>query len=346
MEEEKCRGLIYSALWETSMMLVSVWRPFPLRFLTGALVLWCSGALFFTGCGQREVIEKREALSTWSEITLSTEDNYQAGRIFQKVWKGIEEEEESLSIFKEESEISRINSNAGDWVRVKGEVVDLIEMGLDYGKLSDGAFNIAIGPLTRLYRKAKETGNPPPSEIKRAKELCLLKDLFLDKRNNRVKLGKKGMSLDLGGIAKGYIIDKAVNLLKGEGIKGGMVNIGGDLACFGKKEWRIGVRDPFSNDRIIVSFNVRNKGVATSGDYERNFYLKDKFYHHLISPQSGKSTKKLKSVTIIADTAVKADALSTTVFILGKEKGIELLQKNFPEVRYYIIDYHGELIKD
>ena len=297
--------------------------------------------------GQREVKQTREVLSTWAEITLLTEDNYQAGRIFQKVWKGIEEEEESLSIFKEESEISRINSNAGDWVRVKGEVVDLIEMGLNYGKLSDGAFNIAIGPLTRLYRRAKETGKPPPpSEIKRAKELCLLKDLFLDKRNNRVKLGKKGMSLDLGGIAKGYIIDKAVNLLKGEGIKGGMINIGGDLVCFGKKEWKIGVRDPFSNDRIIASFNVRNKGVATSGDYERNFYLKGKFYHYLISPQSGKPTKELKSATIIADTATKADALATAVFILGKEKGLKLLRKNFPEVKYYIIDYNGELIKN
>ena len=265
--------------------------------------------LFLAGCAERTFRKSAFLLGTEVEITVSEKNAKKAKRAIELALKKIRDEEKNLSYYLASSELSRINQNAGKrWIEASPELFSLIKISLAYSQLTDGAFDIAFS--CGGYKK-----------------------IILDEKRKRIKFAQKGMALDLGGIAKGYIVDRIVKFLQKEGVKEGIVNAGGDLKVFGRKSYRIAIRNPFKKD-VSEVITVKNKAVCTSGLYERA--------GHIRNPKTGKPiANPLASVTIIAPTAMAADALATAVMVMGRERGEKLLQKlNFS---YFLIDAEGKI---
>jgi len=199
--------------------------------------------------------------------------------------------------------------------------------------------DITVGPLVALFRNAKESKIAPGEEqIALARSKVGFEKLKLDSENKTVQFSDKGMLLDLGGIAKGYAIDKAIEATQRCGATGAMVDIGGDVRCFGlppegKDNWLIGLQDPNSTIEgiagggLLLILKISNAAVATSGDYQQLVLIEGKRYSHIMDRRTGTSAEGLSSVTIIADNATDADALATAVSVMGAEKGLALIEK-------------------
>ena len=215
----------------------------------------------------------------------------------------------------------------------------MVRESLKYYRLSEGAFDITVGPVVSIWKeKIGEAENktrgltlPTESQIKKAVSLVGSDKISLDDNTSSIIFAQSGMSIDLGAIAKGYAVDKAVRRLKELGVRSALVNAGGNVYCLGKKgsrKWRIGVRHPRKGAEIAYYLDLENQGAATSGDYEQFFILDKKRYSHIINPKTGRPVdNNISSVTIIAPDAATSDGLSTTVFVLGKEKGLTLTGK-------------------
>jgi len=243
-----------------------------------------------------------------------------------------------MSTYKEDSEISILNREGK--AQVSEETLEVIEDAIKFSNLTDGAFDITCRPLINLWKKAKkEEKLPAEMEIEEAISLVGYQRIILE--GNQIRLEKKGMQIDLGGIAKGYAVDKAIEALKKNGIKRALVNAGGDLYALGidpqGEKWQIGVQDPREEDKIIDIIKVKDKAVATSGDYRRYFTLEGKRFSHIVNPKTGLTVQDVPmSVTIIGPDATTTDALSTGVFVLGPEEGMKLIE-SLPEVEGMII---------
>ena len=244
------------------------------------------------------------------------------------------------------SDISRINNSAGGRpLNIGQEMFGFLERSLDLCYKTGGAFNIAVGPLSRLWDFDGETGFVPiAEEIGRRLAWTDYKKIVLDDKNRSVALLYSGMSLDLGGIAKGYAVDRAVEVLKSSGISAGVVNAGGDMRLFGPKPadklWHIGIQHPRKTDEVLATFRITDRAVVTSGDYER-FFIKDEIrYHHILDPATGYPALGCRSVTVVADTAFLADAMATAVYVLGSVEGAELL-KSRKDLEGMIVDTDG-----
>ncbi|MFA7486225.1 MAG: FAD:protein FMN transferase, partial [Phycisphaerae bacterium] len=199
-------------------------------------------------------------------------------------------------------------------------------------------FDVTVGPLVDLWHISGDTNVPPtPEQIDSAREKIGYQKLLLDSDNRTVQFAQEGMKIDLGGIAKGYAVDRAVKAMKFAGAFGGMVDLGGNIRCFGipagkKSKWLIGLQDPntdnlqFTSGKLILKLEIPDRAIATSGDYRRFTVIEGQKHSHIIDTAQGQSSSKLSSVTIIAADAADADALSTAVSILGEKKGIELIE--------------------
>jgi thiamine biosynthesis lipoprotein len=215
-----------------------------------------------------------------------------------------------------------VELNCGKRKIVSQEVCEIIKEGLKISELTKGNFDITIGPVMKIW-DFYEKKIPTEEEIVRAKKLVNYQQMECN--SCRIKFNQKGMMLDLSGIAKGYAIDLAVKELKKEGVKTGLVNAGGDIRVFGDKIWKIGVQNPRGKG-IIEILALKDIAVATSGDYEKYFVKDGKRYHHLINPKTGKPGEKCIQVTVITETATRADGLATGVFIMGEE-GVKVLEE-------------------
>ena len=263
-----------------------------------------------------------------------------------------------LSRFIPESEISRINSSAGiRSEKVSSEAYAVLSRAVEFSKCCQGCFDVTIGPLVNLWSILKDTSKPPyESRIKEILPLVDYTDLALDHCKKAVGLKKAGQSIDLGGIGKGFAADKILEVLKKYGISSAFTNFGGNVATIGAKPdgspWRIGIRHPRQENNLTGVVSVVNKSVVTSGDYQRYFIDSNgKRYHHILDPTTGyPSESGLISVTIVADSSMTADALSTILFTAGMENGIEIL-KAFPGTEAILIDmnllvYVTRVLKD
>jgi thiamine biosynthesis lipoprotein len=204
-----------------------------------------------------------------------------------------------------------------------------IGAGIYYGELSNGSFDITVQPILDLYKYSFENFGRPPKEEDIKDTLDLVDYRYVLIKDDLIILRKEGMKVTLGGIAKGYAIDRAVDVLKRYEIKHALVNAGGDMRAIGSKgdeDWRIALQNPRNKDEYITIIPLDNKAVATSGDYER-YYDENKSFHHIVDPRTGYSAAELISVTIVADKAMDADAIATSVYVLGKEKGMELIER-------------------
>ena len=233
-----------------------------------------------------------------------------------------------------ESDISRINAAAGNApVKVSEDTLTIILESLRYSELTRGAFDITIGPLVDAWGFGDDDREvPDEQQIASARALVNYADVIVDSNEATVFLRREGMSLDLGGIAKGYAIDRAVEILNQSNVKSALINAGGDLYALGVKPdrsaWSVGVQDPRRASQMVAILPLSNSSVVTSGDYERFFIVESVRYHHILDPLTGWPARSgLWGVTIVAPSAVEADMLSTALFVLGAEHAEELLSQ-------------------
>jgi len=252
-----------------------------------------------------------------------------------------------MSPWLDSSDVTRINRSAGkERVKVSPETFKVIQKAQEISELSEGGFDITIGPLTELWSKAREKKVPPSiEEVKEKLGLVNFKNIEMD-QEGKVFLKKKGMAIDLGGIAKGYAVDRAFNLLKSLGYINLIVNAGGDLRVGGLKNnqpWSIGIQNPRKSKKILARISVSDMAVITSGDYEKYFIYQGKRYHHIFHPKDGFPPEGCQSVTIVTKDCITADGLATAVFVLGAKKGYSLCQK-LEGVDCLIVDKEGKII--
>lgn len=249
------------------------------------------------------------------------------------------------------SEIYKLNAGTlqkkGEAFVLSSETADLVSAGLDYCKLSDGAFDITIEPVSSLWDFTSEDKKiPDKEELEAALPLVNYKNVVLE--NNTIQFLNPEMGLDLGAIAKGYIADRIKEFLVENGVKSAVINLGGNVLCIGSKPdgtpFRIGIQKPFADQSETAAImDISDKSVVSSGIYERYFEQDGKFYHHILNPKTGYSyDNHLVSVTIICDKSVDGDGLSTSCFALGLEKGMELVNR-LPDVQAVFITDDYEL---
>jgi thiamine biosynthesis lipoprotein len=242
--------------------------------------------------------------------------------------------ESLLSEWLPDSEISRVNAGAGDWVSIGPEATTVIERGLWAGKLSGGSFDITFQALSKVWKfgGAQEEHPKPPSraEVEKLRKLVDYRKVSLDEVGRRVRIGK-GQQLGLGGIAKGYIVDQAAKVLRERGVNAFLAQAGGDLYGAGRKPdgspWVSGVRDPRGEqEEFFAVLELTDHAFSTAGDYARAYVVGGKRYHHIIDPKTGYPATACRSVTVWAPDATTADAVDDAVFILGPEQGLKLVE--------------------
>lgn len=241
--------------------------------------------------------------------------------------------------------VNRLNN--GETVAVSAETLALLEKGVEYSRLSGGAFDITIMPLVALWDvRITQTQAPPEAEIRRAREMVCYGNIVMD--GGEVSL-RGGAKIDLGGIAKGYIGDRMKEYLISQGCESAIINLGGNVVTIGARDdgkpWAIGVQKPFANQgETAAILRVKDKSVVTSGRYERYFMTGGTVYHHILDPKTGRPAEnELDSVTIVHDLSADADALSTACFVLGPEAGMELLN-SLPGAEGLFILRSGEIV--
>ncbi|MBQ9544820.1 MAG: FAD:protein FMN transferase [Clostridia bacterium] len=238
---------------------------------------------------------------------------------------------EKASIFDGKSDVSKINSNAGiRTVGVSDEIFGLIKRCAGYNLKSGGKFDVTSGPAAALWKNAlKIRSLPSDEEIKKAAELIRPRDVMIDAKEKKIGLKRKGEMIDLGGVAKGYAADEAKKILSGRGAKRALINFGGTVWAVGK-ETKVGIRDPFSNQkRAFASLRVENKAVVTSGYYEQFVTIGGRIYHHIIDPGTGRPCEPVfAGITLIGDCAEELDAFSTALFSMTAKEAFGFLEEN------------------
>ena len=316
-------------------------------------------ATYFFAATRRQVEADsgyRLVMGTFAHIIAVAPNSHTADKCIKAALQQLRNIEALMSYHRDDSELANVNRNAyKEPVKVSSQTFEVLQKAIEFSKLSEGAFDVTVGPLVDLWRQAAEANTVPSDDkLTEARSKVGYEKVILDADNMTVQFTVEGMKLDLGGIAKGYAIDKAVEAMANYGATAGLVDVGGNIRCFGKPKtrphWRIGLQDPNENfgfrisdfgspadagePLLILKFN--DAAVATSGHYRRFAQIQGKKYSHIIDTETGFSSDKLASVTIIAEDATTADALSTAVIVMGAEKGLALI-KQLPETDAILI---------
>jgi thiamine biosynthesis lipoprotein len=292
-------------------------------------------------------------LDTIIDITVVSRNQKEAMTAIDAAYAEIERIEALLSKYKPESRISAVNQHAGTGqaIVVDVEVVDIVRRSLAYTERTQGKFNMALGAVIDLWGIGTDHEHiPEKAELHHTLQLIEPRHVEIGERT--LRLAKTGMSLDLGGIAKGYSIDRALHVLQQSGIQHALVNAGGDIRSLGTKPdgspWRIGIQHP-RKQGVLGVVELQDAAITTSGDYERFFVVDDTSiheevrYHHLLDPQTGMPARGCQSVTILTKTAEAADVYSTAVFIMGPERGLAFIEKD-PDLEGMIVRADGDIV--
>jgi thiamine biosynthesis lipoprotein len=296
----------------------------------------------------------RLVMGTFAHLKAIAKDKGTAEKCIQAAFAELKKVDELMSDYKSESQISRVNRDAFEKaVKVDEPTFHVLQKSFEFSRLSGGAFDITIAPLAELWRTAAESNSiPTEEELAGARSKVGYEKLMLDANEMTVRFAVEGMKLDLGGIAKGYSIDKAIEAMQAGGAVGGMVDVGGDIRCFGlppkgKKTWRIGLQNPAETDtdeetlagvadQVLMVLKLTDAAIATSGGYRRFVLIEGKRHSHIVNPDTATSADALSSVTIISRNALDADALATSVSVMGLERGLALIEK-LPDIEAILI---------
>lgn len=288
-----------------------------------------------------QIQRSRLQLGTVVEITAFGPENITEEAV-RAAFDEIDRIEAMMSSHRVDSEVSHFN-RATQSASLSAETQDVLRAGIRYSRLSDGAFDPTLGNLVRLWGFDSDRQEVPESAAiegalkMSGEEAVLFEDGLAVKRS-------PGVQLDLGGIAKGFAVDRAIEVLRQGGVQAASVNAGGDIRLLGQRPdrlWRVALQHPRKRDGLLGTLELENVAVVTSGDYERFFEVEGERYHHLLDPRTGYPGRLCQGVTVVAETALAADALATAAFILGPDAGIDLLEKQ--GVDGVIVDADGEI---
>lgn len=256
--------------------------------------------------------------------------------------------EKLISSWDANSQTSEINRNAGiKAVKVDKELFDLIARSIDISKLTEGAFDISFASIDKIWKfDGSMTGMPSEEAIKASVAKIGFKNIELNKENSTVFLKLTGMKIGFGAIGKGYAADKVKKMLIEKGVIAGIINASGDMNTWGKqpngKEWTIAITNPFNKNKVFALLPINEGAVVTSGNYEKFVTFNGIRYTHIINPKTGYPATGIISATVFAPKAELADALATSVFVLGKEVGLDLINQ-LPKIECIIIDENGNI---
>jgi thiamine biosynthesis lipoprotein len=285
--------------------------------------------------GDHLIARGHEGMGTYMHITIWGQDDDGAVKAIDDAFREIDRIDDEMTTWKEGSDVARINASAGDGkpVKVSDEVIEVVDKSLDMARLSNGLFDITVGSFSGVWKFDEDNDGTIPDDklVQERKKLVDWHDVVVDHQAHTIMLKRKGQKITLGGIAKGYAVNKAVLVLRARGFADFIVQAGGDMYVAGKhggRRWKVGIRDPRGpRDDFFAATEVEDATFSTSGDYER-FTIKDgRRYHHIIDPTTGYPSMKCRSVTVMAKDAFESDAIDTTLFLMGPEKGIEAAKK-------------------
>ena len=310
-------------------------------------------ALLFTSCraGQQPQLVDRSFLSMGSSLQMSiwTIDEASASAAAERVAREFDRLERLLSVWKDGSDVVRLNAAAGQQpVSVSRETLELLTFARIASEQTGGEFDVTFGALADIWKFDHDQDDTVPDRASIDKRLPFVdyRAVQTDPARGTAFISRSGVRVHLGGIGKGYAIDRAVDLLRKDGFQDFLIQSGGDMYASGTTNgapWKLGIADPRGDHSAFAALELRNSAVSTSGDYER-FFMKDGVrYHHLIDPDRGEPARGCRSVTIVADRATIADVLSTGVFIMGPDAGMALIEK-LPGVEGVIVTASNDVL--
>ncbi|MCW8880622.1 MAG: FAD:protein FMN transferase [Kangiellaceae bacterium] len=286
-----------------------------------------------------------DTMGTRAKVEFELDDKVKGQKLIQDVIDEMERINQSMSPYIETSELSIINRDASKApLKISKELFKLLEESEKYSLATNGAFDISFSSVGFLY-DYRNNQKPSQSQLAELKNAINFQKIKLDKAKQTVFFEDSRVKIDLGGIAKGYAVDQCIRILQRAGVVNGFVNAGGDSRLIGKKQnrlWYIGIRHPRDQNKLIANLPLEDIALSTSGDYERFFEQDGVRYHHIIDPKTGDSARAIQSATILAPDSITADALSTSIFILGVEKGMELVNQ-MPEISAIMVDNKGKM---
>jgi len=298
-----------------------------------------------TGCSliqqEYEYVAEEFMMDTFVKLKVYDADKAKAEEVAQKALDEFKRIELLTNRYAQEgtaeyakSDVIKLNLAAGHSpVQVDKDVLAMLSLCKKYNKEFDGAFDVTIGPVVDLWGFGTEKKSVPSDEkLEERLELVDSNKMVLDEEKGTAYLVKEKMSLDLGGIAKGYATEQAAQLLRDDGIKKALINAGGNIYAIGEKDknipWMIGIQDPRNPDKIIGILKLKDQVAVTSGDYQRYFEVDGKRYHHILDPRTGKPASNMMSVTVVADNSALADILSTSFFVMGVEQSLAYIAEH------------------
>lgn len=313
--------------------------------IVGVVVAGCGT---FQPAGKPIVVKRTQMhMGTLVSITAVALDEATAQAATTAGFREIKRLEQLLSTWISTSELSKVNQAAGrQAVAVSHETLELVQRSLEMARLTDGGFNIAIGPAVEAWSVTERQHIPSSSDLQTLKPLVDWTTIQVRDPEQTIFLPREGMRIDVGGIGKGYAADRAAEELKKAGALGGVVALAGDIKTFGnlpdRRGFPVGIRHPRQEEALVAIIELQDEAISTAGDYERFFEQDGIRYHHILDPVSLEPARKCQSVTIVAKEGVAADGLDTGIFVMGPERGMELVEQ-LPDVEAVIIDHEGHM---
>lgn len=324
--------------------------------LDNRCLLAVSVCIAITGCADNAIVKETQFLmGTAVEISVADSSTDRAAKLnaIARAFDRIRELDALMSFFNKESEVSRINDFADVRpIQVSPDTIKVIKRADELNKITEGAFDITVAPLVELWgfgRRGAVSKIPSDEEVREALKIVGMDKLKIDYARKMISFKSSGTKIDLGGIATGYAVDCAMGVLRESGIKNAMINAGGDIFCMGgpswNRAWKIGIQHPRIKSELLGSIYLKDRAIATSGDYEKFFFWKEKRISHIIDPRTGMPVAGTPaSVTIIAPDCITADAFSTAIFVLGPDAGLRVLNEMKP-IEGMIVNNDGKDIK-
>jgi thiamine biosynthesis lipoprotein len=295
-----------------------------ISFCLFILVLWPQNSL------AKWLEDTQSIMGTSIHVELWSESSEAGGQAIEAVMHEMQRINQLMSPYIKTSELSQLNALAGKQpVKVSTELYELIALSVELAKETQGAFDITFASVGYLYDYRKHQ-KPAKSTIDDLLLAVNYRHIVFYPQHSEISFSHPKVKIDLGGIAKGHAVDNAIDILKQHGVKHGLVSAGGDTKLLGDrlgKPWMVGIRDPRNGEKQAVVLPLSDTALSTSGDYERYFEQDGQRYHHILSPKTGESAYEVQSVSIIGPRSTLTDALSTAIFVLGVQQGMNLLNR-------------------
>nr|WP_322623204.1 FAD:protein FMN transferase [uncultured Flavobacterium sp.] len=300
--------------------------------------------------GFAQVLKQRtvKLMGSRFDITIVAKEATEAEAYIDTAIIEITRIENLISEWRSKTQVSEINRNAGIApVKVDKELLDLTERALYFSKITDGAFDISFAAMDKIWQFDESMTEIPSAEaVKKSVEKVGYQNIIIDKVNSTIFLKLPGMKIGFGSIGKGYAADKTKELLVSKGVKAGIINASGDMNTWGTqpdgKPWTVGITNPINKNKVFAVFPLKESAIVTSGSYEKYVMINGKRYTHIINPKTGYPVTGVSSVTVMAPSAEMANGFSTSIMVLGKDVGLNLIEQ-FPQLRCVIVTDNGEV---